>query len=417
MSGNKHSDDRPRIILLTQFYDPEPIYKGQKFAEAVAGLGYSVEVVTGVPNYPGGKVYPGYRLRLIQRSIVNGIAITRLPLYPSHDSSKLGRIFNYISFFLCSFLYLTLWARRASLVYAYSPPVTVGLAAVGARLFRRTPVVVDIHDLWPDTLPATGMISNRRILRVIGRACNWMYRHVDHIILHTNGFRKTLEQRGIPVAKMTTVIGWTTEGVLSGQVSQATRELKKLPGLKVLFAGNIGKAQGLHSVILAAKLLADQGRAEAVTFCFLGSGLALEDLKSKATAMQLSNVVFLPRVPQAEVGGFLAAADCLLVHLRSDPLFEITLPSKTQAYMYAAKPILMAVQGESAELVRDASCGVLALPEDPRSLSEAAIKLASMNDAERTALGRAGYDYYQRELCMDRGMIKFGEIFELLRAK
>lgn len=417
MLGRKQSDGLPRIILLTQFYDPEPAYKGQQFAEAVAALGYAVEVVTGIPNYPGGKIYPGYRIRPLQRSVINGIAVTRLPLYPSHDASKLGRVFNYISFFLCSFFYLTFWARRASLIYAYSPPVTVGLAAACARVLRRTPVVVDIHDLWPDTLPATGMIANPRLLRIIGAACNWMYRHVDHIILHTHGFRQTLQARGVPAAKMTTVIGWTTEGGVADTTAAAAAQLHGLRGLKVMFAGNIGRAQALDTVVAAAKLLTDQGQSGAVTFCFLGSGLALEDLKAQAAVHSLANVVFLPRVPPDAVGGWLAAADCLLVHLRDDPLFEITLPSKTQAYMYAARPILMAMRGEAADLVVKAGCGVAALPQNPASLADAALRLAQMTATDRVALGKAGRDYYDRELSLSQGMTRFGAIFDRVRRR
>lgn len=417
MLRSKQQNDLPRIILLTQFYDPEPVYKGQQFAEAVAKLGYSVEVVTGFPNYPGGKVYPGYRIRPVQRSVINGIAVTRLPLYPSHDASKLGRVLNYVSFFLCSFVYLTFFTRKANLIYAYSPPVTVGLAATAARLFCRTPVVLDIHDLWPDTLPATGMISNPRFLRIIGSACDWMYRHADHIILHTNGFRRTLEGRGVPSTKMTTVIGWTLEGAAAKNSHLQAAKLKALPGLKVMFAGNIGKAQALDSVISAAELLKSQGKSDAVTFCFLGSGLALEDLKAQAAAAGLSNVVFFPRVPPTEVGDWLAAADCLLVHLRNDPLFEITLPSKTQAYMLAAKPILMAVRGDAAELVTKAGCGVVALPQNPASLAEAALRLAEMPTTVRDALGNAGRDYYQRELSLAQGIRRFGEVFGLVQRR
>ena len=136
---------RPRLIILTQFYDPEPAYKGQAFAEAIRDLGYDVEVVTGFPNYPSGKLYDGYRIYPMQRSTHNGIRITRLALYPSHGTSKIGRVANYLSFFLSAFLYLSWAARRADLVYVYSPPLTAGLAAAASKIIHRTPVVVDIH--------------------------------------------------------------------------------------------------------------------------------------------------------------------------------------------------------------------------------------------------------------------------------
>lgn len=406
---------RPRIIFLTQFYDPEPAYKGHAFAKAVRDLGYDVEVVTGFPNYPGGKLYDGYRIKPIQRSEEDGMKITRLALYPSHDTGRIGRVLNYLSFFLSAFLYLVFLARQPALVHVYNPPLTVGLAATAARIFRRFPVVVDIHDLWPDTLPATGMISNPRALRLLDHAAAWMYRHVQHIMLHTEGFRETLLDRQVPAAKMTTVLGWTKEDQESAPARPFPEAMRDLKGLKILYAGNIGPAQSLDAVLKAAQILERQGMGDKITFCFLGGGVSLEALKTQAAALGLSNVAFLARVPGNEVRAFLDAADCLLVHLRDTPLFEITLPSKTQAYMYAAKPLLMGVRGEAARLVKRAAAGITVTPENPDSIAAGAIALAEMPPSEREQLGQNGRDYYERELSMQKGMQKFAEVFKRVR--
>lgn len=410
------SQTRPLLIFLTQFYDPEPAYKGQSFAEVISGLGYDVEVVTGFPNYPGGKVYDGYRIRPVQRSVHNGIAITRLALYPSHGSSKIGRVLNYLSFALSAFLYLVFLARRPALVHVYNPPLTVGLAATAARIFRRFPVVVDIHDLWPDTLPATGMISNPKALSILDRAANWMYRNVQHIVLHTEGFRETLLDRRVPAKKMTTVLGWTKEVQDDDEPMRPVPDaMRHCRGMKILYAGNIGPAQSLSAVLQAAHMLVEKGMGDRITFCFLGSGVSLDALKTQAAELQLSNVTFLPRVPSNEVHAFLDAADCLLVHLRDTPLFEITLPSKTQAYMYAGKPLLMGVRGEAARLIKSSAAGITVTPEDPESIAAGAIALAEMSRSEREALGRNGREFYERELSMQKGMQKFAEVFNLVR--
>ena len=408
------SSARPRIILLTQFYDPEPAYKGQEFAEAIRDIGYDVEVVTGYPNYPGGKVYTGYRVQAIQRSEQNGISVTRLALYPSHDSSKFGRILNYLSFSLSAFLYLVFLAKRPALVHVYNPPLTVGLAAAAARIFRRFPVVVDIHDLWPDTLPATGMISNQRVLKLLDRAAAWMYRHVQHVVLHTEGFREALLKRNVPAEKMTVILGWTKEYDDDNTVLLPPEEMRQLRGLKLLYAGNIGPAQSLEAVIKAAYILEKQKKADKVTFCFLGSGLDLDNLKKQTANLKLSNVVFLPRVPSNEVHMFLDAADCLLVHLRDSPLFEITLPSKTQAYMFAGKPILMGVRGDAARLIECSAAGIVVAPEDPASIASGAYALAKMPQFEREQLGKYGRNYYERELSMEKGMQKLELVFKLV---
>ena len=405
---------RPRIIFLTQFYDPEPIYKGQEFAESLRDLGYDVEVVTGIPNYPGGKIYNGHQMRLIQSSEKNGIVITRLALYPSHGSSKFGRILNYLSFSLSAFIYMVFFAKQPALVHVYNPPLTVGLAAAAARLFRRFPIVVDIHDLWPDTLPATGMVSNRRVLKLLDRAAAWMYRHVQHIVLHTEGFREALLERNVPAGKMTVILGWTKENDDCNSVSLFPDEMRHSKGLKILYAGNIGPAQSLDMVLEAAHILQNQKKSDKITFFFLGSGLDLCKLKRQAELLRLTNVVFLPRVSNSEVRVFLNAADCLLVHLRDSPLFEITLPSKTQSYMFAGKPILMGVRGEAARLIESSAAGIVVAPEDPESIASGAEILAEMSQSEREQLGQNGRSYYERELSLQKGMQKLASVFDLV---
>jgi len=410
MSGRQSR--KPRIILLMQFYEPEPVYKGQAFAEAVARAGYEVEVVTGFPNYPGGKVYDGYRIRPIRREVRNGIKITRLALYPSHDNLKIGRILNYSTFAFSVTVYLMFFARRANLVYAYSPPPTVGIAASIARLVRRFPVVVDLHDLWPDTLPASGMLNNPRALSVIDKACNWMYRRVQHVILHSNGFRERLLERGVPPEKTTAIIGWTGEDAADAPAPEVPKNMRGLPGFKLLYAGNIGTAQALDVMLGAAKLMQDAGEGQKATFCFLGSGLASDELVARAAEMGLANVAFLPRVPQSEVRAYMVAADALLVHLRDDPLFAITMPSKAQAYMLAGRPIIMGVRGEASAIIEAARCGVSIPPENPQAMADAVRQLSRMPQAARAALGQNGRAYYWEHLCMAKGMDRFIEIFD-----
>ena len=168
----------PRLIMLTQWFEPEPAMRGLAFAAELARRGFRVEVVTGFPNYPGGKVYDGYKIRPLQRERLGDVDVTRLALYPSHDMNRLGRILNYVSFLVSASFYLIFVARRADLIYAYHPPLTVGMTAALARLLRRVPVVLDVQDLWPDTLRATGMIGNEHLLRIVDVFCRWTWRRV-----------------------------------------------------------------------------------------------------------------------------------------------------------------------------------------------------------------------------------------------
>jgi colanic acid biosynthesis glycosyl transferase WcaI len=406
-----------RIVMIMQFFDPEPVYKGQEFAQAIAAHGFDVEVVTGFPNYPGGKLYAGYKIRPWARSKKDGITITRVPLYPSHDSSKVGRVLNYLSFAFSAAIYVTLFGNRPSLIYAYHPPVTVGLAGAVASFFRRSRFVLDIHDLWPDTLPATGMIKNRRVLGLVDRTCSWLYHRTDHIILHSNGFLEALKRRGVPADKMTAVIGWAGSEAPPSGVRNPISEMEGARGLKVLFAGNMGPAQALSTVLRAALVLRERNQQDAATFFLLGSGVETDSLKTEAQRLDLKGVVFLPRVPPSRVSDYLAAADVLLVHLKDLPLFRMTMPSKTQTYMLAGRPILMAVEGEAAELISSIDAGITATPEDPESLAEAVLRFADLTPDERARMGANAQEHYWSHLSMARGVGRFVAIFKRVTAE
>lgn len=404
-----------RVLLLTQWFDPEPTFKGMVFARELVQQGFEVEVLTGFPNYPGGKVYPGYKIKLLQRESIDGVEVTRVPLYPNHDQSAIKRVLNYASFGASSLIYGLFMARRPDVIYAYHPPLTVGIAASLIRFFRRIPVVYDIQDMWPDTLRATGMVNNVRALNLVAAVCQWVYRRVDHVVVLSRGFKRLLVQRGVPDAKVDVIYNWADEAALAAPQGQLPPNFPSPERFRIVFAGNMGKAQALDAVLDAAVLL--QARNSRVYFVLLGGGVEVSRLKQRAAELQLRNVVFLPPVPMAEVGTLLHAADALLVHLRKDPLFEITIPSKTQAYMAVGKPLLIGVDGDAADLVVQSGGGVVAQSENSNALAEAADALASMAPEALQAMGNRAQRYYQEQLALQVGVAKFGVIFKQLSTK
>lgn len=406
---------QPRLILLTQWFDPEPTFKGLVFAKALQRSGFAVEVVTGFPNYPGGKVYDGYRIRPITREVVDGVEVTRLALFPSHNQSAISRMANYLSFCVSSFFYLAFFARSADIVYVYHPPLTSGIAAAAAKFFRRTPTVIDIQDLWPDTLAATGMLNNRRILNIVGRVCNWVYRRMDHIVVLSPGFKTILTARNVPAGKIDVIYNWADEASIATPTRSRPESMPDDGKFRVLFAGNMGRAQALDTAIDAAKILAI--KVPNVELCFLGGGLEVTRLQQRVLEESLANVRFLPKVPMGEVGAYLTAADCLLVHLRADPLFEITIPSKTQAYMAAGKPVLIGVSGDAADLVLKAASGLRFASEDAVALAAAIKKLAALDTSELAKMGENGRNYYFGHLSIEKGVAAFAAIFRQQIAK
>jgi colanic acid biosynthesis glycosyl transferase WcaI len=398
-----------RILLITQWFDPEPTFKGILFAKELVSRGFEVEVITGFPNYPGGTLYDGYRIKLIQKELIDGVLVTRVPLFPSHDKSKLGRVFNYLSFAFSSLIYGLFFSKRADVIYAYHPPLTVGISALIIKLFRRVPVVLDIQDMWPDTLKATGMIINSRLLGFVSKLCNLIYSAVTKIIVLSPGFKNSLIDRGVPDSKIEIIYNWANEEVLRNTASKTPKELTSIEGFKIIFAGNVGQAQGLNVILDAALLLKDD--VPKLHFLVLGRGLQLDDLKRRAIDLKLENVHFIAAVGMEEVGGFLGSADALLIHLTANPLFKITIPGKTQAYMAVGKPIIIGVSGDAANLVSRADCGVCFEPENSVALAEAAKGLMLRDPTDIQRLGRNAERFYDENLSVKVGVDSFEKVF------
>jgi glycosyltransferase involved in cell wall biosynthesis len=254
------------------------------------------------------------------------------------------------------------------------------------------------------------MFNNQKALRFVGSVCRWVYRRMDHIVVLSPGFKRLLIQRGVPDRKVSVIYNWADEASLRAPVAMAPPLLTHNNQFCILFAGNMGKGQALDTVIDAASLL--QQRGSRVRWVMLGGGVEVARLKSEAMSRQLKNIQFLDPVPMAEVGAYLSAADALLVHLKKDPLFEITIPSKTQAYMAVGRPLLMAVDGDAADLVRQSGGGVVAESENPEDLACAAEKLAAMSSGLLTTMGANAQRFYRENLGLKEGVRKFGQVFK-----
>jgi glycosyltransferase involved in cell wall biosynthesis len=384
-----------RIAYLTQWFEPEPnIVKGVAFVRALAAAGHEVTVVTGFPNYPTGQLYSGYRLRLIQHETIDGAHVVRLPLYPSHDNSSVRRSLNYLSFFVSAFVYLLLRRSRFDIAYVYHPPITVGLAAALVRI----PFLLDVQDLWPDTIAATGMAGASKLVRPIERCCRFVYRRASAIVAQSEGMRRALVDRGVPADKVSIIRNWATSELRE----PANRALRTDHPFTLVYGGNLGRAQKLANLIEAAALL-ERDRPE-IRIRLFGSGVEEAKLQRQAAALGLGNIDFAGRVSAAEIDREFVAADALLLHLGDDPLFDITIPSKAQAYLAAGRPIVAAVNGETAQLLRESGAAIVVHPDDPAALAHAIGRIVHIPASRRKWMGRAGADFYRRNLSFSRGM-------------
>ncbi len=402
-----------RVQLITQLFDPENAIKGLSFVKELSSYGYNIEVVTTYPSYPGGKIYPGYKMRFFQSEEIDGVRVVRLPSYISHGKSSLGRLFSYATFCLSAFVYCLLFSSRPNVIYSYYPPMLGGIAGALLGIFKRCPFIYDVQDLWPEALSATGVLKDSRLMRFIDWIISWVYKRAAAIVVLSDGYKETLISKGVPANKIHRIYNWCDES----RIHQATSSVCKLnKHFDIAYAGNLGPAQALGFVLEAARKLQEGGHCN-IRFLFIGDGIECNELKQQAASLGLSNVVFKGRVPPEQVGVELQAADALLVHLADEPVFSITIPSKTQAYMALGKPILMAVAGESAQIIEEASAGVISRPCSPDDIASAALLMSESSPAQLASFGACARKFYIDHMSKRNGVEKVAALIKGLIQK
>jgi lipopolysaccharide/colanic/teichoic acid biosynthesis glycosyltransferase len=389
-----------RVLFLTQFFSPEPAHIVHELAHSLVEAGLEVTVLTGYPNYPYGKIYEGYRGKFISRERIGKLDVIRLPLYPAHGKSGLKRALNFISFAI-SVTVLGPWLiPRVDVIHVYQL-VTLGWPARCLAWLKGASVTFEVQDLWPETLASTGMLQRPAMLKWIGRFSDHVYRSMDRIRVISDGFRSKLIERGVPDDRIHRIGSWVDTELYRPQEYDA--ELANAEGLgerfNIVFAGAIGLAQDLRTAVHAAATLHDLPQ---VQFVFIGDGSELESLKSLVETLKLSNVKFLGRRPVEQMPTLYGLADVLLLQLRDDPLFGITIPYKLYAYLASGKPILAAVSGEAAALVERHRAGVSCAPGNAEGLAAGVRKFVSMSPGERQLMGKrardAAVEHYSRPL-------------------
>lgn len=385
-----------RVLLLTQWYPPEPVSILAELAESLQDAGHNVTVLTGFPNYPSGRIYPGYKQRWYFKERLGRIDVIRVPLYADHGTSALKRILNYISFALSAAL-IGVWViPRVDVIHVYHPPLTIGLPAILLSRIFRVPFTYEIQDMWPETLRATGMLNNERVLRLVGWVAKRIYDRAARIRVISQGFRDNLIAKGVAPEKISVISNWVDVDHYRPVPRDERRaeELGFAGRIDIMFAGTIGLAQDLASVLEAARKLQD---LPMVQFVIVGDGVDLPRLQQMAQQNGLTNVRFLGRRPADEMPSLYALADGLLIHLRNDPLFNITIPHKLFSYMASAKPVLAAIGGEAAKIVAEGRAGLSCAPGDPEAIERMIRQFCELNESERSRMGENG-----RRLACDR---------------
>ncbi len=387
-----------KIGMISQWYEPETGAAAHPtaIARALAARGHEMKVLTGFPSYPLGRVYDGHRMRLRARDDRDGIALLRVPDSPSHDQSARRRAISLTSFAVSASLQVG-WLRDVDVCLTYLTPATVGVAAMALRRVWGVPYALYVQDLWPETVTASGFIGSPGASRRVEGALNaWLgrlYRGADAIAAISPTMATTLATRGAAEVP-TSIPNWVDERVFRPVPRVGRPHLDDRRW--VMYAGGIGDVQSLDTALRAMALLDDRPD---LALALVGTGVAATRLQKLAADLGLGDRVrFLGSFTMEEMPAVLAEADAQLVSLKDLPLFRGTIPSKLQASMACGLPIVCAVAGDAADVVRRSGCGFVSEPEDPAALADAFRRLADASAADLTAMGGRARASYVAEL-------------------
>ena len=397
-----------KINFLSQYFDPEPTIRDKEFVKKLALHGNELTVITGYPNYPFGKIYDGFKQKIYSKEIVENFTLIRLPIFPSRSNSFLLRLINILSYSFCLSVYLIFFSKKKDISYVYHPPITTALAALLLKVTRKTPYVLDVLDLWPESLTSTKFIKNKFLIYLTLIAVKLAYKHAQSIVVTSPGMKNAIIQHGINKNKIHLIYN-------AAQENKSSKFIKKnigLPknGLNILYAGNIGPAQKLEIIPEISKELEHQDII--VNFIFVGTEIDKVHLINITNKLKCKNMFFYDYVSMDEIGNYLEQSDVGLVKLNSSDLFKITIPGKTMQYMYFGKPILLLVDGDAADLVNNANCGISCSPENKNSIKEAIINLCSKNNQELKLIGQNGKNFYTEHLSSSVAINKLNQILK-----
>ena len=395
-----------RILLISQYFWPEN-FQINDVAIGLKDRGYDVTVLTGIPNYPGGKAFQGYTSFAFQTESFNGIPVVRTPHLLRARGRGRDLALNFLSFALSASLSAVCrLGKTFDIIFVYEPsPITVGLPAVLLKKLRKIPFVFWVQDLWPESLTATGAVRSTLIVRAVAEMVKFIYRHCDRILIQSRAFIEPIQKLGVESDRIYYLPN--SAETLYSPIPPTSARLPDVgwpAGFRVLFAGNVGAAQDFPTILSAAETLKSY---RDIHWIILGDGRMLNWVRQEVDSRGLTrNVHLLGRFPAESMPHFFSLAEVLLVTLKKDPIFSITIPSKIQAYLACGKPIIAALDGEGSRIINEAEAGVTCEAEDPQALVDGVMKMYKMNSKDRQKLGLKGRQYFEqnfeREKLIDR---------------
>ncbi|MHB8058191.1 MAG: glycosyltransferase family 4 protein [Desulfuromonadaceae bacterium] len=388
------------ILIVSQYFWPEN-FRINDLALGLLERGHQVTVLTGVPNYPEGSFFDGYGYFNKQQDY-HGVKIVRVPLLPRGKGGGLQLALNYLSFAVAASVFGPLLCKgKFDQIFVFEPsPITVGIPALILKKLKSAPVLFWVQDLWPESLSATGAVKSKKVLALVAHLVKFIYQRCDRILIQSKSFFASVLQQGGEKGRIFYFPN-SAESLFTTPPSAKT-PIPPLPeGFKVMFAGNIGAAQDFETIIDAAERLQSH---KDIHWVIVGDGRMRAWSEAEVKNRGLSdNVHFLGRYPIEAMPVFFSHADALLVTLKKEPIFALTIPSKIQSYLACGRPVIAALDGEGASVIEEAGAGITCQGGAPVELAQAVLKMYETPKSEREKMGASGRAYYEANF--DRNML------------
>lgn len=414
-----HSSSSPlRVGIISQWFFPEPVPIPKSMSQALVDRGHSVRVLTGFPSYPFGQIYAGYEDNEVTEETISGARVMRVPTFLSHDLNALHRLRSFLSFGAQS-LRRSAFLRHSDVNYVYATPMTASTAALVCRWLWKTPFVLHIQDLWPESITDSGMMPGGWRKSLINVLIGWAlwpaYFSAAQIIVISPGMKRALIARGVDEKKVTVVYNWDgNERLIDAEISSPSPQ-RDPHTLHCVYAGNIGQMQDVETIVRAAATVENELDLRVSLY---GSGVAEPSVAALIKNLGVKNVQLLGRVAPDKMQAIYEESDFQFVTLKDFPLFRMTIPSKFQASLANGVPVITTVKGDLADLCVDNELGFVAEPEDVAGLADAIRKAAGMGRDEHTAMSKRAQDFYRANMSTDVAVNRIStRLAETVRAK
>ena len=384
---------KKHILVIAQYFYPEQ-FRINDICTQWIKRGYKVTVVTGIPNYPEGSYYKGYGLFNKRKEMYNGIEIIRIPLVPRGKNSIMLAL-NYLSFVVSGFFWNIFTNIKADYLFIFEvSPMTQALPGVWYAKKRKIPCYLYVQDLWPENVEIITGITNKHIIGSIGKMVDYIYARCTKIFTTSNSFVTAIESRGVIAEK---VEYWPqyAEDFYKPLAKMSIKEIPDDERFNVIFAGNIGTAQGLDILPKVALIIKEKNPNKKVCFNIVGDGRYKESLVKLVGDSNLTDMFnFIPKQAATRIPEFMAASDAAFLCLTGGPLFSMTIPAKLQSYMACGIPILASANGETDKIIKDSDSGLCSPAGDEAALADIILELSDESPQKLSELGTNARSYY-----------------------